>query len=75
MTTKGRTPWFSRNVPPARHGLYECVVMVTRMQKRMVNWGLLEWDGKGFLVPCPMVVVQWRGMTATAYRKATRGQS
>jgi hypothetical protein len=29
--------------------------------RSLVLWEL-EWDGKGFLVPMPMVVHQWRGL-------------
>lgn len=57
-----KTKWFPRNTPPTRPGLYECAVVITSMQRRLINWGLLEWDGKGFLVPCPMSVRQWRGL-------------
>jgi len=56
-----KSPWFLRNDPPVRHGLYECVVRVAGMRV-LVNWGLLKWDGKGFLVPVPMRVHQWRGL-------------
>jgi hypothetical protein len=31
----------------------------------------LEWDSKGFLVPFPMVVYQWRGQTKKAARSNT----
>lgn len=57
-----RTPWFPRNTPPVRQGWYECGVRLAGMPRRLVLWEL-EWDGKGFKVPMPMVVHQWRGLT------------
>jgi hypothetical protein len=57
-----KTKWFPRKTPPVRQGLYECAVRLCGLQRGLIVWGLLEWDGKGFLVPCPMVVRQWRGL-------------
>lgn len=65
----GLTRWFPRQVTPARPGTYECAVRITSAQRSLMKWNL-EWDGKGFLVPCPMVVHQWRGMTKKAYDAA-----
>lgn len=56
-----RTRWFPRNTPPVRPGVYECGVRWTSAMRHPVLWHL-EWDGKGFLVPVPMVVHQWRGL-------------
>ena len=62
MTDKRkRTLWFLRNTPPVHLGRYECGVRWTSAMPSLVLWGL-EWDGKGFLVPIPMVVHQWRGL-------------
>lgn len=58
-----RTPWFSRNTPPVRPGLYECGVYWTSAMPTLALW-MLEWDGKGFKVPIPMVVKKWRGLAA-----------
>ena len=57
-----KTKWFPRSTPPTRPGLYECAVLITSAQKKLINWGLLEWDGVGFLVQVPMVVKKWRGL-------------
>lgn len=62
---KGRTRWFPRSEAPVRHGRYECTVRVSSSVPPLM-WGLLEWDGTGFLVPMPMVVLQWRGLTRRA---------
>lgn len=56
-----RTPWFPRNTPPTRPGLYECGVRWTSAMPTLALWAL-EWDGVGFKVPIPMVVHQWRGL-------------
>ena len=56
-----RTPWFPRTTPPVHPGRYECGVRWTSAMRSLVLWEL-EWDGKGFLVPMPMVVHQWRGL-------------
>jgi hypothetical protein len=66
---KGRTKWFPRHVRPVRPGFYECAVRLTSMQRSLMLWQL-EWDGKGFLVPVPMVVHQWRGLTKKAHDAA-----
>jgi hypothetical protein len=58
---QAKTRWFKRHEHPVRNGLYECAVRISNMQSVLFLWNL-EWDGKGFLVPCPMVVVQWRGL-------------
>ena len=68
---KGRTQWFPRDVDPTRPGVYECGVWITSAQPRPMLWKL-EWDGVGFLVPCPMVVQQWRGMTKAAHLAAMK---
>ena len=57
-----KTKWFSRTEPPTINGLYECQVRLCGLQRGLVQWGLLEWDGKGFIVPCPMIVRMWRGL-------------
>lgn len=56
-----RTPWFKRTTPPVRPGVYECGVRFTSAIPSLVLWDL-PWDGRGFLVPFPMVVHQWRGL-------------
>lgn len=50
--------------PPARPGWYECAVRLCGLQRGLIVWGLLEWDGVGFRVPVPMVVKLWRGLRA-----------
>ena len=67
---KGRTRWFPRRIEPVRHGEYECVV-------RLCGGAYARWncvfDGEGFLVPFPMSVVQWRGLTKkAAMQKGTK---
>lgn len=59
---KGKSRWFPRSVSPVHHGIYECGVVITSMQRGLFSWHL-EWDGNGFIVPCPMVVKKWRGVT------------
>mgnify|MGYP003454248354 CR=1 FL=1 len=66
QSTKGKTPWFSRHVHPVRNGTYECHV---RIMGGVTSILRLEWDGKGFLVPFPMMVYRWRGQTKSAARK------
>ena len=62
MKHKGRrSRWFPVKVRPVHHGMYECGVWVTSAQKKLFLWDL-EWDGIGFLVPCPMVAKYWRGL-------------
>ena len=56
-----RTPWFPRNTPPVRLGLYECSVRVAGLPNGTLLWDL-QWDGKGFIAPVPMVVKHWRGL-------------
>lgn len=65
---KGRSRWFPRQAVPVRNGVYECQVQISRSVP-CLRW-YLEWDGKGFLVPFPMVVVWWRGMTKKAHDAA-----
>jgi hypothetical protein len=67
---KGRTRWIPRNVNPARKGEYECAVRITS-RAPLFLWKL-QWDGVGFLVPCPMVVHRWRGMTKKAHDAALK---
>lgn len=57
---KGKTNWFPRHIQPVRNGKYECSVRISSSVPLML-WDL-EWDGKGFLVPVPMVVHSWRGL-------------
>ncbi len=65
---KGRTKWYKTKVTyPERVGWYECGVMITSAQKNLFSW-MLYYDGVGFLVPIPMVVHFWRGMTKEAAR-------
>ena len=60
-THKGRrTPWFSRDQWPVNHGFYECHAKITSSAPPFKFD--LEWDGVGFLVPFPMVIVRWRGL-------------
>jgi hypothetical protein len=66
---KGRTKWLPRHTHPVRPGTYECAVRLAGM-RRLTLW-MLEWDGRGFLVPVPMEVWRWRGMTRAAHRVAT----
>ncbi|CAH1655034.1 hypothetical protein CHELA1G11_10880 [Hyphomicrobiales bacterium] len=67
---KGRTQWTPRSVEPVRNGVYECVVRISRAVPPMI-W-MLEWDGKGFLVEIPMIVLRWRGMTKKAHDEELR---
>lgn len=55
-----RTGWFPRSINPVHIGTYECAVMLTSSAP-LFRWQL-EWDGRGFLVPVPMVVKRWRGL-------------
>lgn len=64
-----RTPWFPRDTPPTRPGFYGCGVRWTSAMPTLTLWKL-EWDGKGFLVPMPMVVRQWRGLARQPRRAA-----
>ena len=66
---KGKTKWFPRHIPPVRNGVYECRVRI--MGGLCVLWNL-NWDGVGFIVPLPMNVRQWRGLTKAAYKTATQ---
>jgi hypothetical protein len=67
---KGRTKWFkTRDTYPVRPGWYECGVLLTSMQKRLIVWEL-KFDGVGFLCPFPMRVPVWRGMTKRAHDEA-----
>lgn len=70
---KGRTKWLPRHVHPVRPGFYECGVLICSAQRTLMLTRL-EWDGVGFLVPFPMVVRQWRGMTKKAHDAALAGQ-
>lgn len=65
---KGRTHWFPREINPVRNGEYECSVLISRSVPPL-RW-TLEFDGVGFLVPVPMVVLRWRGMTKAAHQAA-----
>ena len=68
---KGLTRWYPRHVNPIRNGGYECLVRIAGCT--YVIWPeKLEWDGRGFLVPIPMRVIQWRGMTKAAHIAALR---
>ena len=69
----GLTRWFPRHITPVRPGIYRCAVRLTSAQRVLFLWDL-EWDGHGFLVPVPMVVYQWRGMTKKAHDAATKEQ-
>lgn len=55
-----RTPWFPRATAPAHLGTYECRVKISSSVPAIL-W-TLPWDGRGFLVPFPMVVLHWRGL-------------
>lgn len=66
--SKGKTKWYPRNVLPIRNGIYECAAIFTSSAPPFLFD--LEWDGIGFLVPVPMRVVRWRGMTKVAYMEA-----
>lgn len=70
---RGRTRWLPRYTAPVRNGVYECQVRISRAVPRLL-WEL-EWDGRGFLVPFPMVVVWWRGMTKQAHATAMAAAS
>ena len=59
---KGRTKWLPRSTAPVRHGPYECFVRIPG-GARVIWPDKLVWDGVGFLVPMPMAVLQWRGLT------------
>ena len=43
--------------------------MITSAQKNLFLWEL-HYDGVGFLVPIPMRVIFWRGMTKKAHQEA-----
>lgn len=64
-SNKGKTQWYPRHQAPARQGVYECRVMITS-NAPLFRW-MLEWDGKGFVVPFAMKVFHWRGQTKAAY--------
>jgi hypothetical protein len=68
---KGRTRWYGPGLRPVRVGFYECHVRI--MGGARGCW-MLEWDGIGFLVPFPMVVLHWRGMTKAAHRATSKGE-
>jgi hypothetical protein len=67
---KGRTRWrlLIRDGYPIRPGMYECGIRLSRSLPVMA-WDL-EYDGIGFLVPVPMMVLQWRGLTKKAHDAA-----
>lgn len=70
----GRTRWFHRQTHrPVRTGFYECSVHISSAVPQL-RW-LLEWDGNGFLVPIPMVVLKWRGLTKKAFTEATEQEA
>ena len=73
MMPKGVTHWFPRRVHPARLGTYECVVRISSSVPAFL-WRL-EWDGTGFIVPIPMMVDRWRGLTKRAHAAAQEGKS
>jgi hypothetical protein len=58
------TPWFlvRKDGYPTRKGFYDCGIRLYSSGPVMA-WRL-EWDGIGFLVPCPMYVHQWRGLAS-----------
>lgn len=66
---RGRTRWMPRNIEPVRNGTYECIV---RIPGGIVTVLPLEWDGMGFIVPMPMIVRKWRGLTKRAYDEEVR---
>jgi len=66
-----RTPWFPRDVKPVHHGTYECAVRISSSVPALL-WQL-DWDGVGFLVPFPMVVLHWRGLVKRPTGVATGG--
>ena len=68
MSAKGKTRWFPRSIEPVRLGRYECRVRVVGMPHELCRWNL-AWDGTGFLVPFPMVVYFWRGLTKKAVQQ------
>jgi hypothetical protein len=61
---KGKTKWYPRDIHPMRNGEYECSVRISNSVPLILR--RLKWDGKGFLVPFPMVVHSWRGLTKQA---------
>jgi hypothetical protein len=62
---KGRTRWFKRCEHPTIIGEYECTVRLPGGV--VVKYWNLPWDGTGFLVRIPMVVLRWRGLTKKAH--------
>ena len=66
-----RTPWFQRDTKPVHRGTYECAVKISSGVPTLL-WQL-EWDGVGFLVPFPMVVLYWRGLVRRPADVATDG--
>ena len=67
MSATGRTRWFPRNIHPVRTGIYECRVLISRIGPKVL-WDL-KWNGEGLIVPFPMAVVHWRGLTKAAFKK------
>jgi len=57
-----KTKWYPRETHPEMTGFYECAVRLCGLQRGLIVWGLLEWDGIGFKVPVPMNVRKWRGL-------------
>lgn len=72
MSVKGKTRWFPRKTHPVRNGTYECRV---RLAGGVVALWDLEWDSVGFLVPFPMIVFHWRGMTRAAHKAQMKGST
>lgn len=64
-----RTGWFPRCLKPVRPGFYDCAV---RVAGGFCTIWRLEWDGVGFLVPFPMVVRKWRGLTRRSHSAQSR---
>ena len=55
------TKWFNRSDKLVRHGYYECFCRIAG--GAFAIWReKLYWDGIGFKVPIPMMVLQWRGL-------------
>ena len=71
---KDRTKWFkTKQTYPVRPGFYECGVLFTSAQRKLMLMNLEYVDGRGFRVPWPMVVPVWRGMTKKAHAAAMKG--
>lgn len=64
------TPWFPHSTKPAHIGEYECAVQISSSVPLLLM--RLMWGGTGFIVPVPMVVKYWRGLSSDPSGKGER---